>query len=180
MSDMIQKIFSKIIAFILAVIASLSGEYAKAPEIAIKNDVLTSTALVQVQVVNNTKESYATFNTCTLEKKVGEDWVKMDYSLGYEPSSTAYIISSRQTVTLTIDVVNAFGNTLDIGYYRLSKELMPSDKYSEAMAKINAFVPDETLYPDAESKAAAKAAFEKATLDSVAKTVCYVEFSVNN
>lgn len=178
MSNMLQNLFSKIIAFILAVISSLTGTLTEKPELAIKNDVNNTTPIIQVEIQNYTADDYVTFNICTLEKKVGETWVKMDYKEAYNPSTTAYIVSSRQTVLLTVDVINTFGTTLDVGDYRLSEELMLSKDYSKAIAKINDFKPDESL--DADAKEAAIAEFKKATLDSVAKTAYSVEFSVKD
>lgn len=181
MSDMIQNIFSKIIAFILAVIASLSGNLADAPEIKMVKDVNTTSSTIVIQVVNDTGDAYVTLNNFTLEKKIGEDWVKLESKESYEPSKTVYYIDSRQDVEFTIYITNVFDKTLDVGKYRLNEELILCDKdYEKAMAAINAFVPDETLYPDAASKAAAKEAFKEATFQSLDKKVYSVEFSVNN
>lgn len=176
MSEIFQKLFSKIMAFILAVIASLSGALTTAPEMKVINNVNSTTSLVQVEIKNYTSDDYAALSDFTLEKKEENDWVKVEFNPYYKFSNVAYIIKSRQSVTLTIDVINAFNGTLPEGEYRISKNLMLSEKYTEALDKIAKFVPDEAL--DNEAKKAAKAAFEAETMEKVPKIVCIAEFEV--
>lgn len=172
MSNTIQKLFSKIIAFILAVITSLAGgDAAKSPEISVKNDVDIATTIIQIEVKNNTSDSYVTLGDFTLEKKEGENWVKMDFLSSFEPSSIAYIVNKRQTVILSIDILNAFGSTLNAGQYRVSKELILSENYSKAIEEI-----ENTKFNSDE----AKAKFTQEIMAKVDKVICSAEFTVSS
>lgn len=176
MSEIFQKLFSKIMAFILAVIASLSGTLTEAPEMKVVNNVNSTTSLVQVEITNYTSDDYTVLSDFTLEKKVENEWVKVEFNPYYKFSNVAYIISSRQKVTLTIDVINAFDDTLSEGEYRISKDLMLSEEYTKALDDIAKFVPNADL--DDAAKEAAKAEFEAKTMAKVSKVVCTAEFTV--
>ncbi len=176
MSEIFQNLFSKIIAFILAVIASLSGTLTEAPEMKVVNNVNSTTSLIQVEITNYTSDDYTVLSDFTMEKKVENEWVEVEFSPFYKFSNVAYIISSRQKVTLSIDVINAFADTLSEGEYRISKVLMPNEEYTKALDDIAKFVPDKNL--DDEAKEAARAAFEAETMAKVPKVVCTAEFTV--
>lgn len=130
MSDAIQKIFSKFIAFILAVITSLMGTTTDVPELRIKENVTTSTDIVSVEVINYTGEEVTTGNYFIVEKKDGEQWVKLDFKDDYAVTDMAYIIKNRSTAVFKFSFVNAFGKPLDAGEYRIGKSFGEKVSYA--------------------------------------------------
>lgn len=58
----------------------------------------------------------------SLEKNENGEWVKVDYVEDYYFDEIGIIINNLQTTTLKINVLDAFGKTLDEGEYRFTKE----------------------------------------------------------
>lgn len=97
--------------------------------------------------------------------------MKIDPLSSFEPSSIAYIVNKRQTVIISVDILNAFGATLNAGQYRVSKELMLSENYSKAIEEI-----ENTKFDSDE----AKAKFTQEIMAKVDKVICSAEFTVSS
>lgn len=184
MADIFQNLFNRIMAFILAVIAALSGGVSEAPEMKVTNDVTTQTAIVQYEITNYTGNSYITFGSVTVERKVGDEWVKLEFSPYYKTNEVAFTISNRQTVPFKVDVINAFGDketgeALPEGEYRISTELILSKDYSDVVKKVNEFEKANiNNYETTQEYLVAKKAYSDSLIAQLKKEVCYAEFTV--
>ncbi len=122
MSFNVKKLFTRILAIILGMIAVFTGGNVDNIQLEIKNEVTTKTEVIQVEVLNGTGKKITADYGFSFEKNEDGKWVKIDFSDDYKIKETAVIIRNLQTVIFTINVVEAFGKTLDEGEYRITKD----------------------------------------------------------
>lgn len=121
MSAEIKKLFAKLLAIILGIVAVFSGGNAENIDLSVKNDVTVKTEIIELEVSNCSGRELTTGNYFTLEKNENGEWVKVAFSKDYMVEEDAVVIRNLQTVSFSVNVVRAFGKTLDAGEYRLGK-----------------------------------------------------------
>ena len=123
MSVTIQRLFARLLVIIMGIVAVFTGGNMNNIQLELKNEVTTETEIVEVQIFNYTGKTITTDKYISLEKNENGEWVKVDFAEDYAFEEIGIIMRNLQTVNLTINLVKAFGKTLDAGEYRLTKEV---------------------------------------------------------
>lgn len=121
MSLTMQKIFARLIVLVMGFLAIFTGGNMNNINLELKHEVTTKTEMIEIDVLNYTGKNITTDEQFLLEKKENEQWTKVDFSENYFFKDIAVVINNFQTITFKINVIEAFGKTLDEGEYRLLK-----------------------------------------------------------
>ena len=123
MSVTIQRLFARLLVIIMGIVAVFTGGNMNNIQLELKNEVTTETEMIEVSIFNYTGKTITTDKCISLEKNENGEWVKVDFAEDYAFEEIGIIMRNLQTVTLTINLLQAFGKTLDEGEYRLTKEV---------------------------------------------------------
>ncbi len=126
-SDIKLPTLKQIIAGLLAVLTMISsmifgGKFGKV-EIEIKDEITTETQTIEFNVLNYSLKEIVTDESFTLEKNNNGKWEKVNFSDDYVIHDLAVVIKGIHSSTFKIDLIKAFGKTLDKGEYRITKEI---------------------------------------------------------
>lgn len=128
MSVTMQKFFARILVIIIGIFSVFTGGNPENIKLELKNEVTTETEIIEVAALNYTGRQVSTGEGFTLEKNTDGEWVELKFAEDFVVNEIATIIRNLQTVTFSINVVKAFGKTLDEGEYRLTKEFLACEK----------------------------------------------------
>ncbi len=121
MSITLQKIFSRLLIVVLGIVAVFTVGNKDNIKLELKNEVTTKTEIIEITVLNYTGKTLTTGEEISVEKNENGEWVKMDFAEDYVINELAIVIRNLKSANFKINVVDAFGKTLDEGEYRLTK-----------------------------------------------------------
>lgn len=127
MSETMKKFFARILIIVMGITAMFTGGNAKNVKVEIKDEVTTKTEVIEYTVLNYTGRKIGGGLDFVIEKNVDGQWIKLPFREGYVINEIGVDIANLQTFKFSINIVNAFGKTLDEGEYRLFKDLGPGD-----------------------------------------------------
>ncbi len=119
MSIVKSAVLSRIIAIILGIIAMFNGAEMSNITFELKGAVTTQSESIVVEVFNYTGQDIEMDEYFTLEVKQNDEWVKVAQSGSV--NDITRVIKNIRSAEITINIVKAFGKTLDVGEYRLTK-----------------------------------------------------------
>lgn len=121
MSSVIQKLFARLLIIVLGVVSIFTGGNADNISLELKEPVTPQTQVIQVEVINYTGKKVTTDEAFIIEKNEDGVWAELAFAEDYSVKEIAIEISNLQAITFKIDLIKAFGKTLDEGEYRLTK-----------------------------------------------------------
>lgn len=121
MSSVIQKIFARLLIIVLGVVSIFTGGNPDNINLELKEPVTPETQVIQVEVINYTGKKVITGEAFVIEKNEDGVWFELAFAEDYSAQEIAIEIRNLQAITFKIDLIKAFGKTLDEGEYRLTK-----------------------------------------------------------
>lgn len=121
MLSVIQKLFARLLIIVLGVVSIFTGGNADNISLELKEPVTPQTQVIRVEVINYTGKKVTTDEAFIIEKNEDGVWTELAFAEDYSVKEIAIEISNLQAITFKIDLIKAFGKTLDEGEYRLTK-----------------------------------------------------------
>lgn len=121
MLSVIQKLFARLLIIVLGVVSIFTGGNADNISLELKEPVTPQTQVIRVEVINYTGKKVITDEAFIIEKNEDGAWTELAFAEDYSVKEIAIEISNLQAITFKIDLIKAFGKTLDEGEYRLTK-----------------------------------------------------------
>ncbi len=115
----ITTIFAKIIAVIMSFFYMFVGGNPEKIEVRIEEPVTTESMEIEYVITNYTGKTVYADKFFTVEKNTDGQWTSVPFIEGAATEEIAISLLNCQSVTLTVDLLEYFGKTLEKGEYRL-------------------------------------------------------------
>ena len=115
----ITTIFAKIIAVIMSFFYLFVGGNPEKIDVCIKEPVTTESTEIEYVITNYTGKTVYADKFFAVEKNVDGRWTAVPFSDDAATEEIAIMLLNCQSVTLTVDLLEYFGKTLEKGEYRL-------------------------------------------------------------
>lgn len=115
----ITTIFAKIIAVIMSFFYMFTGGNPEKIEVRIEEPVTTESTEIEYVITNYTGRTVYADKFFSVEKYVDGQWVSVPFAEGAATEEVAIRLLNCQSVTLTVDLLEYFGKTLEKGEFRL-------------------------------------------------------------
>lgn len=115
----ITSIFAKIIAVLMSFIYMFVGGNPEKIEVRIEDPVTTESTEIEYVITNYTGKTVYADKFFSVEKYVDGQWVAVPFAEDTATEEIAIRLLNCQSVTMTVDLLEYFGKTLEKGEYRL-------------------------------------------------------------
>ncbi len=112
-------VFTKVIAVIMSFFYMFTGGNPEKIEVRIEEPVITESTEIEYVITNYTGKTVYADKFFTVEKNTDGQWTAVPFIEEAATEEIAIRLLNCQSVTLTVDLLEYFGKTLEKGEYRL-------------------------------------------------------------